>query len=451
MKARAGRPGTPAEKDQKAPTAAPYHVGTLVYSRGDLQRLFFWLLLGDFASNVMGAALPTLLPLQLSARGVSAATIGWVLSLAPLATIIFSPFLGVWSDRLRTRWGRRRPFLIVSTPIVAAGMLLLPHIQNMLLLQVVVTVVQIANVLQTILLYLYADIMPPSLMGRFMGGFSFVGALGTMAFQYFLVPWFGTAPTMVWTICAIFYFVLFQLSVHNVREGQYPAPEPTRRSHILRGYLKDGAGSWYIWCLWAALGMNALAGPAGLYYNLLCRDQLGMSMRAIGMMNTVATIPRLFVMLPGGWLIDRFGPRKLWGLFSLLSGGVTLGAWFWVRGSGAMLLYMLLSGALGAFTSVALMPMLYAHLPKDKFGQLVSMQSVVMFTLIFLSTNAVGQLITLRHGDYFITFLYGGPIMMLTPIFILLLARAKNPFAGMATALARDEGVPVREGGFDHN
>jgi hypothetical protein len=301
-------------------------------------------------------------------------------------------------------------------------------------------VVQTANVLQTVLLYLYADIMPPALMGRFMGAFRFIGALGIMSFQYFLLPYFDATPVWVWTICAAFYFVLFQLSLLNVREGNYPPPEPFQPAKILRSYVKDGAGSWYIWCLWGALGLVALGTPAQMFYNLLCKDSLHLDMHSIALINTLATVPMLIVMLPSGWLVDRVGPGKLWGLFNLLYGLLTVSAYFWVHDRNSMMGFMILGGALNSFTNVALMPMLYAHLPRDKFGQLVSMQSLIMQALIFLSTNVAGQLVSMCHGDYLILFLYGGPFYLFVPSFIILLSRAKNPFAGMATALVRHQG-----------
>jgi Na+/melibiose symporter-like transporter len=59
-----------------------------------------------------------------------------VLLLAPLAvSLLFGvaklwdavscPLVGSWSDRLRSRWGRRRPFLVGSLPLLAAGYVML--------------------------------------------------------------------------------------------------------------------------------------------------------------------------------------------------------------------------------------------------------------------------------------------------------------------------------------
>jgi len=38
---------------------------------------------------------------------------------------LVDPFLGHWSDNTRTRWGRRKPFLLFGTPLMAVFMILL--------------------------------------------------------------------------------------------------------------------------------------------------------------------------------------------------------------------------------------------------------------------------------------------------------------------------------------
>ena len=47
--------------------------------------------------------------------------------LPPLAGIIVQPFVGVWSDRTWTRWGRRIPYLFIGSLIAVIVMCLLPN------------------------------------------------------------------------------------------------------------------------------------------------------------------------------------------------------------------------------------------------------------------------------------------------------------------------------------
>ena len=45
------------------------------------------------------------------------AAVGVLLMLIRVTDVITDPIIGIWSDRVRTRWGRRKPFVLIGTPI----------------------------------------------------------------------------------------------------------------------------------------------------------------------------------------------------------------------------------------------------------------------------------------------------------------------------------------------
>ena len=53
------------------------------------------------------------------------ALIGVLMTVASLWDAVIDPFIGHWSDTLRSRWGRRRPFLMFAAPFVLLGAILL--------------------------------------------------------------------------------------------------------------------------------------------------------------------------------------------------------------------------------------------------------------------------------------------------------------------------------------
>jgi glycoside/pentoside/hexuronide:cation symporter, GPH family len=53
--------------------------------------------------------------------GMSIATVGLVFSLARMWDVILDPLMGYWSDRWRTRLGRRKPLILLGTPILILG------------------------------------------------------------------------------------------------------------------------------------------------------------------------------------------------------------------------------------------------------------------------------------------------------------------------------------------
>jgi GPH family glycoside/pentoside/hexuronide:cation symporter len=54
-----------------------------------------------------------------------AGLVGAMLFIAGVWDGIIDPFLGHWSDSMKSRWGRRRPFLMFGTPVMAVTMILL--------------------------------------------------------------------------------------------------------------------------------------------------------------------------------------------------------------------------------------------------------------------------------------------------------------------------------------
>ena len=56
---------------------------------------------------------------------IPAVTLGVLLLVATFWDAIIDPFIGHWSDMLRSRWGRRRPFLMFASPFILLGAILL--------------------------------------------------------------------------------------------------------------------------------------------------------------------------------------------------------------------------------------------------------------------------------------------------------------------------------------
>jgi len=91
-------------------------VDKLLYGVASLgNSALFWsqsLWLVFFYSGAEGSGVPERLPVAL---------VGVALGLGRFIEIFDDPIIGWWSDRTRSRWGRRIPFLLLGTPLVAIG------------------------------------------------------------------------------------------------------------------------------------------------------------------------------------------------------------------------------------------------------------------------------------------------------------------------------------------
>ncbi|MEI8309916.1 MAG: MFS transporter, partial [Verrucomicrobiota bacterium] len=94
------------------PSCKTWSIGTLTYTTSGLRNLFCWLLWGDFAWSVRDRVIPVVMQLLFKRFGASDMIAGLLFASLPSALgLIIGPVVGFKSDRLRTRWGRRIPFL----------------------------------------------------------------------------------------------------------------------------------------------------------------------------------------------------------------------------------------------------------------------------------------------------------------------------------------------------
>ena len=71
---------------------------------------------------VIGYPLAIWIPAHYSGGlGISLATVGTILMLARLTDVVTDPIMGEFSDRFRTRFGRRKPWLFFGVPLMMLG------------------------------------------------------------------------------------------------------------------------------------------------------------------------------------------------------------------------------------------------------------------------------------------------------------------------------------------
>lgn len=191
------------------------------------------------------------LPLTLANFTPDAAIIGLVLAVNPLFGFIVQPAVGIWSDRVWTRFGRRAPFLMVGSLVVAACVATIPLLQLFWQLVVVIVVYQIfQDVLYGSDSPLLADTVPvrwrPLVQGMLTVTSQFAGVLVLR----FGLPWlhahqettggerFG-AP--VYWLAAAFQVVCVCGAALFLREKRH-APPISHPPLTLRSYVRGIAG-----------------------------------------------------------------------------------------------------------------------------------------------------------------------------------------------------------------
>ncbi len=169
----------------------------------------FLLGFGFFGVSILWGVYNAFVPIFLSERfHLSPALIGFFMTLDNIAALFIQPPVGAWSDRVRTRLGRRMPFILVGAPISAIAFGLIP-MQSVLPLFVACTSSMILTMAlwRTPVIALMPDLTPSDKRSQangivnFMGGVGMIVALQTGGALYKLSPnfpfWLGSALVLV--------------------------------------------------------------------------------------------------------------------------------------------------------------------------------------------------------------------------------------------------------------
>lgn len=430
-------------------SARTYRVGTLIYTRAALLTVLFWMLLGDLCLSVMEATVPAIVPLQLRWAGATDFTIGlFTAGIPAILSVLFTPLVGVQSDRCRSWMGRRRPFILWFTPPVVISLILLGHSEELsqaawgalpwaqwgvsvdTLRVGMIGLFASSFVIFNIYIlsgyqYLFKDVIPEQVLGRFVGVYRAVGAIGGFIFNRYLFGSVETHLAAIYTGAAIVYAVAFFLLVWRVKEGEYPPPEPRPKSQGLLSsvgaycrecfrhpfYLKIYTQGLCFWCAWVPF-MTFIVFFATSANKEGYAPTLGMSLGAFGELKGWTMLLQVPVFFAAGWLSDRFHPLRV-----LLAGGLVmtvtyLGGFFFIA-DGAGLLFWWLANATGCgLFLAAYMAMLTRLLPVEKYGQFFSANSVVFQMGLAIAPIVCGILLD-QFRDYRFIFAWSGTFALI--------------------------------------
>jgi Na+/melibiose symporter-like transporter len=407
-------------------TPEKYTCGTLRYTPATLAVLFGWLLWGDFTMCLM-ESLPGLLVMQLKDHAISNQAIGFLMTtIFNLANTVLNPVISYSSDRYRSRWGRRRPFLLFATPFVTVFLLLipwspeitgallkvgavrsllelLPFAPLVLVFGVLIALFQIFNMfICTVYYYLIPDTVPEPFIGRFFGWFRIVGLTGGMLFNWFV---FGNAHAhmrLVFAVFSVIYGISFTLMCWKVREGGYPE---IREEHghwfsPIKNYARECFGNVRNWVIFLVYGAIMWPSAASQFSFFFYRDQIGLTETEFGRLATASQGAMFLLSAPFGSLVDRLGSQKSL-MLGLIAGIVTSMACFFLIHSRLMAFVLGFTLNIPVFLIfLALAKWTVDMYPRSQYGQYGSAGAIVGAIGTALFTPLAGKLLDLFGNNY---------------------------------------------------
>jgi len=316
-----------------------FRCGTLVYTKMGLFTLFAWLLWGDFCFYLMETIWPNVLPLLLKNEGAPNFVVALVITAIPSAmNFVLNPIISTFSDRYRSRRGRRIPFLLFATPFVTLFLILLGFSRELgnwihHLLSgpfpelaagtVTITLISLLVIcfrffelfINTVFWYLFNDVVPIAFMGRFLGLFRVVGAIAGALFNFFLFRYSESHTSILFFGVAILYGSAFMMMSLKVKEGTYPEPDPvpeakSKALSYVKTFFRESF-SHRIYLL--TYGYTTLFYTAGTIqiFMIFMAFSVGLTIDDVGKVAGIAALGSAVLMYPFGILVDRFHPLRI--------------------------------------------------------------------------------------------------------------------------------------------
>lgn len=420
-----------------SPTPTPntrpklWQQGTLTYSVFGLGMLCFWLLWGDVAWAMRDRSMPSIMQLLFRNFGASNLTIGLLISTLPQILILFSgPIISSLSDRHRGSHGRRIPFLLAHIPIAVSALLLAaaspwlgitlnralgihsPGLSICMLIFIGMgwSCFELAAVVANSVFYaLINDVVPTALLGRFYGLFRAISLISSIIFNVYVFGLVEKHFSIIFIALAVLYGSCFLAMCLQVKEGEYPPPEPMKDGEVsflprLKLYFKNCfSNPYYLWVL-LAIAAPSISLNAFNTYAVPFAKSLSMDMTYYGHCLAITYICSLVLSYPIGMLADHFHPLRT-SLVALIPYAIVEGiGTLFATNQHIFSICFVLHGVFAGIwlTSAISLPM--RLFPKLNFSQFFVATYMVTGLGIMSFSPLIGQFIDLTHEFYRLTF-----------------------------------------------
>lgn len=279
--------------------------------------------------------------------------LGFITIMALLMALTVQPLVGQWSDRTRSRWGKRAPYLVAGAAGVSLALVIIVTADSLWLLVVGAMLVStFSNTTQSPWQALIPDETPETQHGAAAGiktVLEVVGAVSGVVLAGFTLArgYLWGAPlvaiTLFWIILVITLLTLFRSGQTPHPAGQTNAPNPVRQ---LAHALKHAPHPFYWWMMNRFLFWSAAIAIRTFMLNYL-GDVMGLApaeAHALGSRLFLVLGAGVFLLaLPAGAIADRVGRRPILIIAGLLA---SLGTATFILWPGLTMLYA--AGALVA-------------------------------------------------------------------------------------------------------
>jgi maltose/moltooligosaccharide transporter len=333
---------------------------------------------GFFGISIIWPLFNSLIPPMLEDLGLSAFLVGFILTWDNIINMFVQPWVGSLSDKTRTRFGRRKPWLMVGAPLASVFFILVPFVrENFILIALAIlgTNVGMAIFRAPTIAYL-GDLFKPADRSKANGVINLMGGLGGAVALFaggalyklgvplpFIV---GSGVLLIAILIVLLYVREPDVDDLEIRQEKEPGLRENLQQ-VLTGPDRGGLyllGAIFCWFV----GWNAMEA----FFTIYARSVLDIDVGTGTQMLTAFAATLILFSIPSGLIATRYGrkPTIIIGLGGMLVGLI---AGFFIRDQTLLLITLAIMGAFWALVNINSLPMVYDLGGKSSIGALTGL------------------------------------------------------------------------------
>ena len=333
----------------------------------------------------------------------------FVLSLPSFISIVLQPVVSFLSDRIWTRFGRRKPFVGTSFFGVTTCLVLMPFMPNFWTLLAVYMAYSVFADLNSPMEPLKQEIIPPPERGRATAAMSWCSNLATMIFWFVALGRFDDVSymggltlqgeTVIYCTGAMLMVVMGMLITLGIREVDQKSPLRGQRftpKNFFGGLLDRELWPVYMLVVGSAC-MNFYSG-LGALSNLLYTDQWAYTKQEMGVNVAAGGIINVFAIAMLAIFADKLNRMRAYQTLICLSLLMQIFYYCYIEfilpDKHPSLVEIIVFGEtlsiLGILTGMVYVPLVYDYVRRNKMGTYNAGAQLVTRLTVLLTLNGVG-------------------------------------------------------------
>lgn len=396
-------------------------------------RKTFVLGFGFFGISIIWPLFNSLIPPFLEDLGLTTTVIGFILTWDNLINLFFQPWVGARSDRTISRFGRRKPWLMLGAPLAAIFFILVPFVrQNFVVIALAIfgTNIGMALFRSPTVAYL-GDLFKPHERSKANGVINLMGGLGGA------VALFGGGalyklgvplPFIVGAGVMLIAIVIVLIAVKEPEREVMLIPEAEKQPGVLDNFRAvwrnaDKSGLFLLGAIFSwFVGWNAMEA----FFTLYARNVLGISEGSGTQMLTAFAAALILFAIPSGLIATKIGRKRTItiGLVGMVA-GLIVG--FFIRSSTPLLIVLAVMGGFWALININSLPMVYDLGGEEQIGAFTGLYYFASSAAAITGPIASGGLIDLAGKNYSLLWIFSAVFIGLAAV---LMSRVQPKPAG---------------------